>query len=149
MANDSPSHDVRLANGEEDLRRAFPVMAQLRTHLSEAEFVKRATRQAESGGYRVALLEQDGRVRAVAGFRITETLFSGRHLYVDDLVTDAASRSAGFGARLLTWLTDHARREGCAMIELDSGLQRIDAHRFYYREGMHISSFRFRRKLTE
>ena len=40
-------------------------------------------------------------VLAVAGFRALENLSAGRVLYVDDLVTDEARRSAGHGAQLL------------------------------------------------
>ena len=36
---------------------------------------------------------------------------------------------------------------GCDVLALDSGVQRDRAHRFYFREGMHISSFCFRKVL--
>jgi len=137
---------VRMIESEVDLRRAFPVMVQLRPHLTEDSFVERATRQMRDG-YQVAVSECDGVVRAVAGFRVSETLFSGKLVYVDDLVTDEGARSKGYGKRLLDWLTEFARSNNCAMLELDSGVQRAEAHRFYFRDGMHISSYRFRKTL--
>jgi len=79
----------------------------------------------------------------VAGFRVLENLFCGRFLYVDDLVTAAAQRCRGHGAALLAWLRDEARRAGCAQLHLDSGLQRRDAHRFYEREGLPVTSYHF------
>jgi hypothetical protein len=36
-----------------------------------------------------------------------------------------------------------ARATGCAKLELDSGVQRFDAHRFYLRKRMIISSHHF------
>jgi GNAT superfamily N-acetyltransferase len=87
------------------------------------------------------------RVVAVAGFRIFEALVDGRRLYVDDLVTSAGERSQGHGAALLRWLETHAVAEGCETLQLDSGLQRKRAHRFYEREGMHVSSLHFRKPL--
>lgn len=147
MAVDTPAECcIRLVNSDDDLRRAYPVMAQLRPHLTEAAFIDRARQQMEQG-YQLAMLESGGDVRAVAGFRVTETLFSGKHVYVDDLVTDADGRSKGYGRQLLDWLMEFARAHGCEMLELDSGVQRAQAHRFYFREGMHIASYRFRRKL--
>lgn len=134
---------IRLAESDDDLRRCFPVMAQLRPHLDEPAFLERARRQKADDGYRIAFLESGGVVRAVAGFRIMEMLVCGRHLYVDDLVTDAAARSTGLGGRLFDWLTDHARAAGCVALELDSGLHRAYAHRFYFRKGMTVSSFHF------
>ena len=82
-------------------------------------------------------------VLAVAGYRYYEKLFSGRNLYVDDLVTADQHRSRGYGSALLNWLAEQARTHGCTQLELDSGVQRFEAHRFYFRERMHVSSYHF------
>lgn len=121
-------------------------MRQLRPHVPAEAFVATVRRQF-SGGYRLALLERAGSVRAVAGFRLIENLVGGRVLYVDDLVSDADARSRGHGGALLEWLRERAREEGCNFLELDSGVQRSGAHRFYFANGMSISSFHFRQEL--
>lgn len=118
-------------------------MQQLRTHLRKADFVETVRRQ-QAGGYHLAYLRENGEVRAVAGYRIIDNLVSGRILYVDDLSTDAAVRSRGLGGQLFDWLVDRARERGCAALELDSGVQRFDAHRFYLQKRMVISSHHFR-----
>ena len=134
---------VRLATTDDEVKGCFPVMQQLRTHLRESEFLSTIRRQ-ESGGFRLAFLEDGGRVQAVAGFRVIDNLYAGRVLYVDDLVTDESGRSRGYGKRLLDWLIDRAREEDCRSLELDSGVQRFDAHRFYLTNRMVISSHHFR-----
>jgi hypothetical protein len=48
---------------------------------------------------------------------------------------------------MLDWLIERARGEGCQSFELDSGVQRFDAHRFYLSNRMIISSHHFRLKL--
>ena len=134
------------AESDADILRCFPVMAQLRPHRVEAEFVARV-RRMQSEGFRLARLEEEGTVRAVAGYRFHEKLFSGRTLYVDDLVSDTTRRSQGHGARLLAWLAEQARARDCDLLELDSGVQRFDAHRFYFRERLRIASYHFSRAL--
>jgi GNAT superfamily N-acetyltransferase len=79
---------------------------------------------------------------------VIENLSAGRVLYVDDLVTDAERRSQGHGAALLGWLIDRARLEGCAKLDLDSGMQRKDAHRFYLSQGMTAYAHHFRFELS-
>ena len=130
------------AHSDADIARCFPVMAQLRPHLVEGEFVARV-RRMQGEGFHLAFLEEAGAVRAVAGYRYQDKLFSGKNLYVDDLVTDATQRSHGHGHTLLAWLGDEAKRHGCVQLELDSGVQRFEAHRFYLRERMHISAYHF------
>lgn len=137
------TNQISLANSDNDIARCFAVMAQLRPHLAQADFVSRV-RRMQAKGYQLAFLEDaNGDVRSVAGFRVMEMLHSGLTLYVDDLVTDASSRSKGFGDQLFDWLVAEARTLGCDEFSLDSGTHRVDAHRFYLRKRMKIASFHF------
>lgn len=134
--------EVREMSTDAEVLATFPVMVRLRPHLVESEYPETVKRM-RGGGYRLAAVLEGGEARCVAGFRVQEFLYAGRHLYVDDLVTAEGARSAGHGARMIRWLEDVARREGCGQLHLDSGVRRRDAHRFYFREGMGISSFHF------
>ena len=134
---------IALAQTDAEIAACFPVMAQLRPHLVAADFVPRV-RRMQSEGFRLAYhADEHGTVRCVAGYRVRDLLFSGLTLYVDDLVTDTAARSQGFGDRMLDWLVARAREAGCAEFSLDSGTHRVDAHRFYLRKRMKISAFHF------
>jgi GNAT superfamily N-acetyltransferase len=135
--------EISLATTDQEITACWPVMRQLRTGLAETGFVDRIRLQ-QRGGYRLCYLAENGILRCVAGFRLIENLASGRVLYVDDLVTDSTARSGGLGRQLLDWLTNEARRAGCDTLELDSGVQRFEAHRFYLRHRMHIVSHHFR-----
>ena len=134
---------IDIARAAAEIARCFPVMRELRTHITgEDEFVRRVQRQ-QAEGYLLAYVESGGEIRACAGYRYLETLFAGKMIYVDDLVTRASDRSLGFGAQLFDWLMNEARAHGCAELHLDSGVQRFDAHRFYLAKRMKISSHHF------
>ncbi len=141
---------MRLADlGLDDPRwaQALPVLQELRPHLDDAA---RRSVQAEGQGqgYRfTAAFDEDGACLGVAGWRLVATAVAGRKLYVDDLVTASSARSAGVGSALLTHLEQRGRDTGCSVLDLDSGVQRHDAHRFYLRERMHISSHHFTKPL--
>ena len=141
------SSRIAIANTPEEIRRCHLVMRELRPLFQEPEqFVDRVLLQQKQG-YLLAFLESEGEVCAVAGYRFLESLFSGKCLYVDDLVTRESDRSCGFGGQLLDWLIEQAREHGCENLELDSGVQRFDAHRFYFSKRMSISSYHFRIKI--
>jgi GNAT superfamily N-acetyltransferase len=59
----------------------------------------------------------------------------GRRCWVEDFAVDPERRSQGVGSALLSAAREWARRAGATHLELDSGLGRADAHRFYKREG--------------
>ena len=140
-------HRIAIAGDAAAIRLCFPVMRELRTHIAaEQEFVDRVLGQQKQG-YQLAFLEAESEVRAVAGYRYLDSLFSGKNLYVDDLVTREADRSHGYGGKLLDWLIGQARANNCETFELDSGVQRFDAHRFYFSKRMSISSYHFRIKI--
>lgn len=135
---------VELAPGDERLAEVYPVLHELRSELSLEAFRERYA-DGHPDGYRFVAGFQDGACRAVAGYRILVNVHRGRVLYVDDLVTSARHRSKGIGRALMAYLRDRAREAGCDYVSLDSGVQRADAHRFYFREGFVVTSFHFGR----
>ena len=137
---------IRIARTAEKIRRCFPVMAQLRPHLKAASFV-RQIRSQQKEGYRLAFLADGKSVKAVAGYRFLEMLSWGKCLYVDDLVTDEASRSRGYGRQLFAWLVEQSRANKCDHLTLDSGVQRFGAHRFYLGNRMNIVAHHFNLKV--
>jgi GNAT superfamily N-acetyltransferase len=138
---------IGLVATPEQVGRCSSVMRELRPHIAAIDFAARVLHQ-QTEGYQLAFLELDGVVRSVAGFRIFHLLFSGRTLYIDDLVTHDSDRSRGFGAALFDWLVEHAKEQACQHLSLDSGVQRFAAHRFYLNRGMDITSHHFDLKLT-
>ena len=133
---------IRIESDDEILS-TFDVMLQLRPHLRADDYLPTVRRMMKSDGYRLAAASDGRTVTAVAGYRLMEMLYCGRLLYVDDLVSDETARSAGYGHALIEWLKNEARANGCAELHLDSGVQRKDAHRFYFRERFTITGYHF------
>lgn len=136
--------NVQIAQTETEIAHCFPVIVQLRPHLTLDSFVAQVQRQQKEG-YQLAFIETKGTVQAVAGYRLMEMLSRGRFIYVDDLVTDSQARSGGYGKALIDWLMVYAKAQGCQLLDLDSGVHRFEAHRFYFRERMHIAAYHFAR----
>ena len=67
----------------------------------------------------------------------------GLRAWVEDLAVDPGRRSAGIGKALLDAARDWGRDQGCTHLELDSGVARTDAHRFYEREAPSTRSLCF------
>src|SRR4051812_30362649 len=142
---------VELDPDDPVLADVLPVLRELRPHL-DLELLQSIYAEGWPQGLRFSALfrtDDEGRDTcvAVAGWRVMATTASVRKLYVDDLVTTSVVRSAGHGRLLLDHLRHTAASSGCTELELDSGVQRFDAHRFYFREGMHISSHHFRTRV--
>ncbi|MFD1719280.1 GNAT family N-acetyltransferase [Georgenia deserti] len=137
---------VDLDHGDPRWALALPVLQELRPHLTEA-LLETVMREGGPQGLRFLAAFDGETCLGVAGWRFMATTSVIRKLYVDDLVTARERRSAGVGAVLLHELEHRARAAGCSALELDSGVQRHGAHRFYLRERMRISSHHFAKEL--
>ena len=133
-----------------DTIRAARALLELRPQFGDAAtLAARVDDLQRPQGYRLAASFEDGaeEASAAAGFRIVAMLAWGQGLYVDDLVTLPGHRGRGHADALFAWLEEEARRAGCDELHLDSGVgpERADAHRFYFRHGLRISSYHFAR----
>jgi len=113
-----------------ELTQAYPVISQLRTHLSLAEYLALAG-EMKANAYQVLCLFEGEQIVAYAGFARGVNLYYGRHVWVYDLVTDQAKRGRGYGRVLLSYVEDLARDNSLECIALSSRFIMKDAHWFY------------------
>ena len=115
---------------ESNLLDTFSLISQLRTDLSENEYQDSfKTMQAE--GYQMIALVEDNSIKALAGFTIQTNFYNKKHLFLYDLVTDSEVRSKSYGNKMMKHLEEIASDNACKYVALESGLVRLDAHRFY------------------
>ena len=128
------------------LAAAAGVHRQLRPHIPE-DYIGRM-KEVFAGGAEMAVAVVHGQVAGITVFRVLEKTHSGRDLYCDDLVTDEDRRSTGVGHALIEYMENLCRERQCDTFSLDSGTWRQQAHKFYFREGMTITSFHFDKKVS-
>ncbi len=138
---------IALAESDQEITKCFSVMAELRPHLVEKDFLSRIKRQQATDKYKLTFLESENEIKAVAGFRTGECLAWNKFLYVDDLVTKSGERSKGYGQALFDWLVNYAGENDCHEFHLDSAMHRFAAHRFYLQKRMDIVCHHFGLKL--
>lgn len=133
---------INLAQTDEEIKDCYLVMAELRPHILEKEFLPRVKRQMNESGFKLVYLKA-GEVKAVGGFRIAEWLSGGKYLEIEDLTTKDGERSNGYGGALFDWIVEYAKRENCDQIKLVSHVKRFAAHRFYLNKRMIIEAHYF------
>lgn len=137
---------IKIAETEQEFIDCYACMHELRDHLALDEYLA-MLKVMVGEGYELAYLAVEGEVVACAGFHMQTTLFMGKYLYVDDLVTCSAHRSQQYGARMMDWLKVYGVENGCVHLTLCSGVQRFSAHKFYLNQGFKIASHYFAQKL--
>jgi GNAT superfamily N-acetyltransferase len=125
------TNSIKILTNETEWVEAFGVMKQLRPHLNEERYLELVREAVEKEEYRIASLYHGGKIVAVTGFMPMITLYNGRSVWVCELVTDSGERSKGYGEELLHFVEEWSKENGYELVSLSSGVQRLDAHRFY------------------
>lgn len=132
---------------KKELIQGYHVLKELRPDLTEESF-HRIYETMQGEGYEVHAYFEGEDVMAVTGIITLTNFYDGRHIYVYDLVTKSASRSMGYGEKLLDYIENLGKERGCEKVTLSSGLSRLDAHRFYEEKmDYEKASYVFRKKL--
>ncbi|WP_374724596.1 GNAT family N-acetyltransferase [Calidifontibacillus erzurumensis] len=135
---------------KEEIRKAYSVMKQLRTHLDEQTYLDLVMEAKEKENYKLFALFEENTLASVVGFQPMITLYYGRFVWVCDLVTDENKRSKGYGEKLLSFVNQWAKQHHFNTVALSSGLQRLDAHRFYEEKmGYQKVSYVFKKSLEK
>ncbi len=130
-------------NSPQDLERCFPVIKELRAHLTFEQFLKLYNEARAQDGYELIAIEIDGKIQAVMGYRFLTDFVRGKHLYIDDLVTTEAARSQGLGAELLKYAEKVAKENGGLSLRLCAVLENEKGIRFYDKNGWKRRAYAF------
>jgi len=123
----------------EDIGRAHETFLELRPHLTSREvFVSQVLTQMKDG-YRILGIWQGEQMVSGIGFRVLNTLYCGKMLYIDDLTTMSDYRGRGYATLLLKEVIGRAKEMACAEVHLDTGFTRHAAHRVYLKSGFELN----------
>ena len=134
---------IKFAETDDEIVSCYPVMSELRPHVSEDDFLPQVKRQMNDSGFQLIYLTDDAEIKAVAGIRVAEWLARGRSLDLEDLVSTEKDRSKGYGGQLFDWIVNYARESNCSEVRLVSHVSRYRAHRFYLNKGMILDAHFF------
>lgn len=86
--------------------------------------------------YKVIVYEANDKVAGFISVHFYEQIaYEGKFATIGFFVVDSTLRSRGIGKALEEYCTRLATDRGCAIMELYSNEKRVDAHRFYERQG--------------
>lgn len=133
--------EIKIATDEE-IKYCYKIMHQNKTELSEVDFINSISHQIKNG-YKVLYVLDNKEIICVTGFLISQKLAGGKHLYIDDFVTNKSVKSSDAAKALLDFIKIYAKQQNCNSIHLDSSVERTEAHKFYLKENLKIDTYHF------
>jgi ribosomal protein S18 acetylase RimI-like enzyme len=83
----------------------------------------------------IYVAEEEGAVLGFISFERYDTLYMDSGLNLTGLVVSKDARNKGIGRQLLEAAEKYATEKGLKFLRLNSGSQRLEAHRFYRNRG--------------
>jgi GNAT superfamily N-acetyltransferase len=132
---------------EKDAPSLLPLIEQLGYKISEQNLLENIKLHL-TPDYSLFVAEAQGKL---IGF-ISIHIYHYPHLReslsrITALCIDEEHRSFGVGVKLLVYAEEYIKSQGCSLVELTSGIQREDAHRFYERHGYEERRKRFNKNI--
>lgn len=130
-----------------ELKKVFPLLKELRPHLSIDEYMNIYQEARSEGGYTLVGAVENSEFIALMGYRILHDFVRGRHLYIDDLVVSETIRSKGIGAALLKHAEKIAAEKNCKVLRLCTGIENTRGAQFYENNLWSKRAFAYTKKI--
>jgi len=130
----------------EDFNNVYPLFEQL---WPNKELNREALREVFERGVSSQTDEllcavSDGSIVGFCAYAVVNNLWQeGAIAYVYAMVVDENFRGNGYGSKLMREVIARAKDKGLNRVELDSGFQREQAHRFYQKLGFEKRAYLF------
>ena len=143
-----PECELRPATAE-DVDAVYGLICELKqAELDRSAFHAGFAANLLDHNMRYQLAEQNGHIIGMIGLHMQFHLHHANWIgEIQELVVMPQARGLRVGSQLLAWAEEFARQAGAEMTELSTSVKRLDAHRFYRREGYTQSHFRFTKPL--
>lgn len=141
------SQKIIQIQNQSDLEKCFPILKELRPHLSLEDYLTMYAEAHEQNQYEIVAIKQSNQIVAVMGFRFMTDFVRGRHLYIDDLIITEKVRSKGLGAELLKHAESIAQHKNCKTLRLCTGVENERGMKFYEKNGWSKRAYAYVKKL--
>lgn len=139
----SPEIIIKKLSSKAEITLAFPILIQHHKHISENDFLKYIDEILEEKNYQMIGAYLENKLVGIAGYWILTRFYSGKYIQVGNMVVNENLRSSGIGKKILQFIEDEGKKQGCQHFILDSRLDNTKSHDFYLREGFEIMGYHF------
>lgn len=98
-------------------------------------------------GYKCVGLYADDQLIGICGLWILTKYYVGKHIEPDNMIILDDWRSQGLGKRLMAWVYDYAKSQGCVASELNCYLANTRAQAFWENEGYQKIAYHYKRPI--
>lgn len=138
--------EIRLIDAS-DLLTIVPLLRVLNDQIP-AEILSQRLVEMREQGYRCAGAYRGDKLVGICGIWILTKYYVGRHIQPDNVMILPSYRSQGIGQKLLNWVEEYGRQQGCDASELDCYLPNKNGQKFWKNQGFEVIGYHYYKDLS-
>lgn len=133
---------------ENNIYSVIPLLKLLNNTISDV-ILKQRLDEMLTQGYRCIGIFDENKLIGVCGIWILTKYYVGRHIELDNIIISPEYQNQKIGTRLMLWIYDYAKKNGCIASELNCYVGNKQAHRFWEKEGYEVIALHFQKKFED
>lgn len=127
------------------IKRIIPLLRVLNDKISEEVMEERLIEMFDKGFICLGVFDGD-KLIGMSGLWILTKYYVGRHIEPDDVVILTEYRGQGIGEKMMEWIYNFAKEQGCVASELNCYVTNSAGQKFWANEGYKIVGFHYQKK---
>jgi ribosomal protein S18 acetylase RimI-like enzyme len=140
------SYNIRRLNTLNEMLQYHALIQQLYPKMSLQQYESLLKEMIPHHYYQIGVFE-DEKIVGISGYWLSNRLWCGKYMDIDNVVVDENYRSLGIGKLMMQWLHVEAEKQQCNIAVLDVYVENFNAHRFYYRQDYVARGYHFTKDL--
>lgn len=129
----------------EQISNIIPLLRLLDDKITE-DVLKERLNEMFDRGYICLGVFDGNRLIGISGLWILTKYYVGRHIEPDDVVILPEYRGQGVGEKMMEWIYQFAKEQGCVASELNCYVGNSAGQKFWANEGYRIIGFHYQKK---
>lgn len=131
---------------KENILSIIPLLKILNTNISE-DTLKERLAEMVSQGYECVGVYENKMLIGICGLWILTKYYVGKYIEPDNMVFLPKYRSMGLGKKLMAWVYDYGKSQGCIASELNCYFPNEPGQKFWEREGYKAIAYHYQKSI--
>lgn len=130
---------------ENEIYSIIPLLKVLSNTIPD-EVLKQRLDEMLTQGYKCIGIFDGDYLIGICGIWILTKYYVGKHIEPDNVIISPEYQNQNLGTKLMAWIYDYAKRNGCVASELNCYINNKEAHKFWEKEGYEVIALHFQKK---
>mgnify|MGYP002713322719 CR=1 FL=1 len=130
---------------KQDIYSIIPLLNMLNDAIAD-DILKQRLDEMLTQGYKCIGIFDEDKLIGICGIWVLTKYYVGRYIEPDNVIISPAYQNKNIGTKLMIWISEYAKENGCIASELNCYVNNKRAQKFWEKEGYEVIGLHFQKK---